>query len=56
MLIEDIYIYYVPYMIFEIIRPSMFENWAKMCPNKTHILAFKCPSLAYFLKVKATIQ
>ena len=40
-------------MIFVIIHPSVFENWAKMCP-KTHILAFNWPPLAYLLKAKAT--
>ena len=43
------------YMIFGIIRPSVFENWAQICP-KTQILGLKWPSLAYFLNDKATKQ
>ena len=42
-------------MIFGIIGPSVFENWAQICP-KTQILALKWPSLAYFLKAMATKQ
>ena len=54
MLIEDIYIHYA-YDIWDNtwVLISILENWAKICP-KTQILAFKWPSLAYFLKAKDT--